>query len=85
MHCAVDDVEILTANGGRWHSTTVANLLERHKFGNSDLTVSRVGLGYYGMSGAYGGGRRAVNRHLSAAQRNICHTAGFRFQRPSLN
>ena len=28
--------------------------MERHKFGNSDLTVSAIGLGCYGMSGAYG-------------------------------
>jgi aryl-alcohol dehydrogenase-like predicted oxidoreductase len=28
--------------------------MERHKFGNSDLTVSVIGLGCYGMSGVYG-------------------------------
>jgi aryl-alcohol dehydrogenase-like predicted oxidoreductase len=28
--------------------------MERHKFGNTDLTVSIIGLGCYGMSGAYG-------------------------------
>jgi aryl-alcohol dehydrogenase-like predicted oxidoreductase len=28
--------------------------MERHKFGNSDLTVSAIGLGCYGMSGVYG-------------------------------
>jgi hypothetical protein len=28
--------------------------MERRKFGNSDLTVSTIGLGCYGMSGAYG-------------------------------
>jgi aryl-alcohol dehydrogenase-like predicted oxidoreductase len=28
--------------------------MERHKFGNSDLIVSAIGLGCYGMSGAYG-------------------------------
>ncbi len=28
--------------------------MERHKFGNSDLRVSAIGLGCYGMSGAYG-------------------------------
>src|SRR5947209_3386485 len=28
--------------------------MERHRFGNSDLTVSAIGLGCYGMSGAYG-------------------------------
>src|SRR6185503_9013245 len=28
--------------------------MERHRFGNSDLMVSAVGLGCYGMSGAYG-------------------------------
>ena len=28
--------------------------MERHRFGNSDLTVSAVGLGCYGMSGVYG-------------------------------
>jgi aryl-alcohol dehydrogenase-like predicted oxidoreductase len=28
--------------------------MERHRFGNSDLTVSAIGLGCYGMSGVYG-------------------------------
>ena len=28
--------------------------MERHRFGNSDLTVSAVGLGCYSMSGVYG-------------------------------
>ena len=28
--------------------------MERRSFGNSDLTVSTIGLGCYGMSGAYG-------------------------------
>jgi aryl-alcohol dehydrogenase-like predicted oxidoreductase len=28
--------------------------MERHRFGNSDLMVSTIGLGCYGMSGAYG-------------------------------
>jgi aryl-alcohol dehydrogenase-like predicted oxidoreductase len=28
--------------------------MERRRFGNTDLTVSTVGLGCYGMSGAYG-------------------------------
>jgi aryl-alcohol dehydrogenase-like predicted oxidoreductase len=28
--------------------------MERHRFGNSDLTVSTIGLGCYGMSGVYG-------------------------------
>ncbi len=28
--------------------------MERHKFGNTDVTVSTIGLGCYGMSGAYG-------------------------------
>jgi aryl-alcohol dehydrogenase-like predicted oxidoreductase len=28
--------------------------MERHKFGNSDLMVSAIGLGCYGMSGVYG-------------------------------
>src|SRR5437868_3605593 len=28
--------------------------MERHRFGNSDLTVSALGLGCYGMSGVYG-------------------------------
>ena len=28
--------------------------MERRRFGNSDLTVSTIGLGCYGMSGAYG-------------------------------
>jgi len=28
--------------------------MERHRFGNTDLTVSSIGLGCYGMSGAYG-------------------------------
>ena len=28
--------------------------MERHRFGNSDLMVSALGLGCYGMSGAYG-------------------------------
>jgi aryl-alcohol dehydrogenase-like predicted oxidoreductase len=28
--------------------------MERRKFGNTDLTVSTIGLGCYGMSGAYG-------------------------------
>jgi aryl-alcohol dehydrogenase-like predicted oxidoreductase len=28
--------------------------MERHRFGNTDLTVSAIGLGCYGMSGAYG-------------------------------
>jgi aryl-alcohol dehydrogenase-like predicted oxidoreductase len=28
--------------------------VERHRFGNTDLAVSRIGLGCYGMSGAYG-------------------------------
>ena len=28
--------------------------MQRRKFGNTDLTVSIVGLGCYGMSGAYG-------------------------------
>jgi aryl-alcohol dehydrogenase-like predicted oxidoreductase len=30
--------------------------MERHRFGNTDLTVSIIGLGCYGMSGAYGPG-----------------------------
>jgi aryl-alcohol dehydrogenase-like predicted oxidoreductase len=30
--------------------------MERCKFGNTDLTVSTIGLGCYGMSGAYGPG-----------------------------
>ena len=30
--------------------------MERRKFGNTDLTVSTIGLGCYGMSGAYGPG-----------------------------
>ncbi len=28
--------------------------MERHRFGNTDLNVSAIGLGCYGMSGAYG-------------------------------
>jgi aryl-alcohol dehydrogenase-like predicted oxidoreductase len=28
--------------------------MERHKFGNSDLMVSAIGLGCYSMSGVYG-------------------------------
>lgn len=28
--------------------------MERHRFGNTDLTVSEIGLGCYGMSGVYG-------------------------------
>src|SRR5271156_2391673 len=28
--------------------------MERRKFGNTDLTVSSIGLGCYGMSGVYG-------------------------------
>ena len=28
--------------------------MERHRFGNTDLAVSSIGLGCYGMSGAYG-------------------------------
>ena len=28
--------------------------MERRKFGNTDLMVSMIGLGCYGMSGAYG-------------------------------
>lgn len=28
--------------------------MERYRFGNSDLQVSPIGLGCYGMSGAYG-------------------------------
>ena len=28
--------------------------MERHRFGNSNLTVSAIGLGCYGMSGVYG-------------------------------
>ena len=28
--------------------------MERHRFGNSDLTVSAIGLGCYGISGVYG-------------------------------
>jgi aryl-alcohol dehydrogenase-like predicted oxidoreductase len=28
--------------------------MERHRFGNADLTVSAIGLGCYGMSGVYG-------------------------------
>jgi aryl-alcohol dehydrogenase-like predicted oxidoreductase len=28
--------------------------MERHRFGNSDLTVSAVGLGCYGTPGVYG-------------------------------
>src|ERR1700736_6462181 len=28
--------------------------MERHRFGDSDLTVSAIGLGCYGMSGVYG-------------------------------
>ena len=28
--------------------------MQRRKFGNTDLTVSIIGLGCYGMSGAYG-------------------------------
>ena len=28
--------------------------MEHHRFGNSDLTVSAIGLGCYGMSGVYG-------------------------------
>jgi predicted aldo/keto reductase-like oxidoreductase len=27
--------------------------MERHSFGNSDLTVSAIGVGCYGMSGVY--------------------------------
>src|SRR5262249_5954402 len=32
------------------------SFMERHRFGNSDLTVSAIGLGCYGMSGVYGPG-----------------------------
>jgi aryl-alcohol dehydrogenase-like predicted oxidoreductase len=28
--------------------------MERRRFGNTDLAVSTIGLGCYGMSGAYG-------------------------------
>jgi len=28
--------------------------MERHRFANTDLIVSIIGLGCYGMSGAYG-------------------------------
>ena len=28
--------------------------MQRRRFGNTDLTVSTIGLGCYGMSGAYG-------------------------------
>ena len=34
--------------------------MERHGFGNSDLTVSAIGLGCYGMSGVYGPADDAV-------------------------
>src|SRR5207244_3175766 len=30
------------------------SFMERQRFGNSDLTVSAIGLGCYGMSGVYG-------------------------------
>jgi aryl-alcohol dehydrogenase-like predicted oxidoreductase len=30
------------------------SFMEHHRFGNTDLTVSIIGLGCYGMSGAYG-------------------------------
>jgi aryl-alcohol dehydrogenase-like predicted oxidoreductase len=35
--------------------------MERRKFGNTDLTVSIIGLGCYGMSGAYGPAEDAVS------------------------
>jgi aryl-alcohol dehydrogenase-like predicted oxidoreductase len=33
---------------------TLGSFMERRKFGNTDLTVSTIGLGCYGMSGVYG-------------------------------
>ena len=40
--------------------------MERRRFGNTDLTVSTIGLGCYGMSGAYGPADDAeINRHSS--------------------
>src|SRR6266446_1560162 len=30
------------------------SFMERHRLGNSDVTVSAIGLGCYGMSGVYG-------------------------------
>jgi hypothetical protein len=40
--------------------------MERHRFGNSDLTVSAIGLGCYGMSGVYGPRLASPYRWLAA-------------------
>ena len=51
--------------------------MERHRFGNSDLTVSAIGLGCYGMSGVYGPADDAeaiatIGRALDIAPRLAC-------------
>src|SRR5882672_3446091 len=54
--------------------------MERHRFGNSDLTISAIGLGCYGMSGVYGPADDAesiatIRRARSEEQRlNSSHT-----------
>jgi hypothetical protein len=44
------------------------SFMERHRLGNSDLTVSAIGLGCVG--GLWSGGRRGVNRHHSPVARS---------------
>ena len=52
--------------------------MEPHSFGNTDLTVSIIGLGCYGISGAYGAADDAECNPLLFAARwiseSICST-----------
>ena len=55
--------------------------MEHHRFGNSDLTVSTIGLGCYGMAGVYGPAQRrrvvAVWRFLRVRRRQHDRRASF--------
>jgi aryl-alcohol dehydrogenase-like predicted oxidoreductase len=59
--------------------------MERHRFGNTDLMVSIIGLGCYGMSGAYGPADDAesiatIHRALDLGI-NFLDTSAIRFSR----
>jgi aryl-alcohol dehydrogenase-like predicted oxidoreductase len=55
--------------------------LEHRRFGNTDLTVSIIGLGCYGMSGAYGAADDAES--IATIRRALDLGVNFSTHRPA--